>query len=256
MQAARHEIAQAIALNPDAHFGREPVQLAVMDWIVHSAQSAPPAHLFERLPKADALALSRGLTGLIALGNAWESVDVFEALARTLERQGRYVTGYLAKQRARELIAQGHGSLLPGAPSPAADPRGLEKTLRLVPISLPAENARIIEQTYPALRREAEAWQGRRTAYLMARLRAGRHPDTDPAFWNDFRDAGPPSLALSWLEQVRWNLQDPHFVSHLAANAFLAAAGLLPVALLARYLRARRRRRRRHAGATNTTPAG
>jgi hypothetical protein len=29
---------------------------------------------------------------------------------------------------------------------------------------------------------------------MMERLTAGRHPDTDPAFWADWKDPGPPKL--------------------------------------------------------------
>jgi hypothetical protein len=36
-----------------------------------------------------------------------------------------------------------------------------------------------------------EGWQEKRIAYMMDRLTAGRHPDTDPSFWNDFKIERP-----------------------------------------------------------------
>ena len=68
----------------------------------------------------------RGLAGLIVLGNAWESVDVFNALDVGLQHDslgyakeregGRNTLAYLAWLRCRELIDSGKSSILPDAP--------------------------------------------------------------------------------------------------------------------------------------------
>lgn len=34
----------------------------------------------------------------------------------------------------------------------------------------------------------------RRNFYMLERLKAGRHPDTDANFWKDWYDSGPPVI--------------------------------------------------------------
>ena len=143
MRTARDHIARAIALNPNAHFGRETYQLQIMDWLIDSRAAAParsPAatktgnadryrdtslsHYLRDRRKTVAVppnganasdAAIKGLAGLIVLGDAWESVDVFAALANLLGGQHASLA-HLAKLRCRELINQGRRSFDPQAP--------------------------------------------------------------------------------------------------------------------------------------------
>src|SRR5947208_3094819 len=97
---ARDEITHAIQIKPNAHFNRERYQLAAMNWILHPQQKDEDGHRYvgsfseflthhsETLPN-DSTAQVEGLTGLIVLGNAWESVDITEALAQTLSEANR-----------------------------------------------------------------------------------------------------------------------------------------------------------------------
>src|SRR4051812_24611669 len=134
VKAARDEIARALEINPNAHFGREKYQLQAINWIV----DPPKAAGLEDLPNLlgwdigtlqeqpdpqqvdDAV---RGLAGLIVLGNAWESVDVFHSLNAALQKDtlgfardrdgGRNTLAYFAWLRCRELIEAGKNSMLP-----------------------------------------------------------------------------------------------------------------------------------------------
>jgi hypothetical protein len=108
MRGAREEIARALALNSEAHFGRGKYQLMAMDWILASRSTQPEALAAKatdprsfidfgsysngwvdtpssRLPPPlkDAI---EGVSGLIALGDAWQSVDVFYTLQTVLRR--------------------------------------------------------------------------------------------------------------------------------------------------------------------------
>jgi hypothetical protein len=129
IRQARDDIRAAIQLNPDAHFGRERYQLKALEWILNPPEYAPSDALgSERFP--DFLGLEKhrggtsdtgrlkklgfgdavqGLAGLIVLGNAWESVDIFHALARALQMEGRSSLAYLAELRCGELIDAGKG---------------------------------------------------------------------------------------------------------------------------------------------------
>ncbi len=127
MKQARDLIAAAIKLNPDAHFGREKYQLKMMEWIINPPQvkkdEAPPsvAHTFyksgtspEKGQVADAV---KGLSGIIVLGDAWQSVDAFYALSLLLQQyDDRNYVAFQAWLRAEELVNAGKHSVLPSAP--------------------------------------------------------------------------------------------------------------------------------------------
>ena len=42
--------------------------------------------------------------------------------------------------------------------------------------------------SYLALRKNAIEFRKNRDSYMLSRLNAGRHPDTDPAFWKDYHE--------------------------------------------------------------------
>jgi hypothetical protein len=202
MKTARDHIAQGIALNPDAHFGREKYQLLAMEWIVAGdPEVSLAAFLASRLPDPlEDTARERrkkaiqGLSGLIVLGNAWESVDVFAALASLLTATDDSSASYLAILRCRELLAAGRRSLCPGGSSA----NGLEKALRFYKYQLRDSQKNDLRAQYRSLRAEAAAWQKQRTQLMLTRLAAGRHPDTDAGFWSGWHEPPPPSLGPAW----------------------------------------------------------
>ncbi|MES2462923.1 MAG: hypothetical protein V4671_20250 [Armatimonadota bacterium] len=202
MTEARDHIARAIAINPDAHFGREKYQLLVMEWILKPEKM--PLGMFltsgkSSLRQGDYVAAIKGLSGLVVLGNAWESVDIFAAMGHLLERSGESSLSHLASLRSRELIASGRRSLSPDAPREAA---ALIKELRFVSLNpLTGDNERHNKAVYAALRDNADVWQRHRIDYLRERLVAGRHPDTDTAFWKDLHDVPPTRLEYPWPQE-------------------------------------------------------
>jgi hypothetical protein len=263
MRTARDHIARAIALNPNAHFGRETYQLQIMDWLIDSRAAAParsPAatktgnadryrdtslsHYLRDRRKTVAVppnganasdAAIKGLAGLIVLGDAWESVDVFAALAGLLGGQHASLA-HLAKLRCREIIYQGRRSLDPQAPQTSDT---LAAYLRVQPeqsYGLDGKQREHNARRYPVLRREADARQKRRTDYLLARLRTGRHPDTDPAFWNGWRDTPPPSLEGPWLWERMASLRNRNTAVALLVMALIGLMGLIVAGAVAQWL--------------------
>ncbi len=209
VRKARGYIAEAIKIKPDAHFGREKYQLRVMDWIIKgrpyvSVAARDKAEMSGRETADPALASALGtepvetsgetkaLCGLITLGNTWESVDVFQALGSSLPYEGGSKLYPLVKMRCDELIDSGHRSLIPGSPSGGP----LKDLITVGETGMPPTDDD--RRLYHRLRADADDWQKKRTDYMTARLTAGRHPDTDPTFWNEYRDAGPPTVADSW----------------------------------------------------------
>ncbi|XZE18304.1 hypothetical protein SH449x_003592 [Pirellulaceae bacterium SH449] len=204
------EIEKAIELNPDAHFGREKYQLRAMRWILDPPQMEPyntlpsfvdwPPGIYDTSfpDPEDVDEAMNGLMGLVVLGNAWESVDVFYALNLVLQVHskgfapnrtgGRNSLAYFAWLRCSELIEMGRGSLVPGAPAG----RQL-KDLLYRPDFVGAEF--LLDPEYQRLRAEADLWQRERTEFMIRRLETGLHPDTAPNFWEGYTSRSAPSLS-------------------------------------------------------------
>jgi hypothetical protein len=207
MKQAAGDIATAIKIKPNAHFGREKYQLMAMKWIIAPPQNKQPRPTLLGLNQSLASAFSgnlpgaenelqhrgltdavQGLTGLVVLGNAWESLDVFLALREPLQLQGKGSLAELARLRSIELMHQGKRSL-DLSTSNADLMNGFKNSMsRPVPYS-----SQQIQEIYTRLRTEANEYQQKRTAYMMARLEQGQHPDSHSAFWSEWQDAGPPA---------------------------------------------------------------
>jgi hypothetical protein len=262
VKAARDEIANALEINPNAHFGREKYQLRALEWIVDPPKAKGWGFLPNLLgwsfgdvygqqtdPKAADDAV-RGLAGLIVLGNAWESVDNFHALNVALQRDslgyergregGRNTLAYLAWLRCRELIDAGKGSMLPGAPRGEGLKSLLSRSDFAEPDFVGADE--LLGPAFQKLRAEADAWQSARTAFMTRRLKEGRHPDTDPSFWNGYTERPAPGLPTKSVPEAfsaRLALRQRTFLSVIISVPALAA-GLLVI----RSAKARRRRAR------------
>lgn len=179
MKRARDHIARAIALKPDAHFGREPVQLVVMEWLLDGRKESLASYLQPN--SSDTNDAIEGLAGLVVLGAAWESVDIFDAI------------GALAKQRRQNPELVSFSALRVAELQKAG-----RKSLSTEPLFSQKEPSEWLQERYKLLRDDADLWQKERTEYLVARLNAGRHPDTDPTFWNDWHPRPAPIFSPPW----------------------------------------------------------
>ena len=225
MKTARDMIAQAIKIKPNAHFGREKYQLMTMNWILNPRVKGSDGKFFtpplseyffhhQTFKTSSQPERISGLSGIIVLGNAWESVDIFESLSRALANDKKSTLQYLAILRCRELIDAGKKSLHSNGKTGFAlqqhlriDAQSLDSAKGLVTgtnldgLMVNEQNQAAIETVYKRLRAEAENWQNTRTSYMMSRLKTGRHPDTDKTFWNEWRDSSPPSLDVAWYSE-------------------------------------------------------
>ena len=113
---------------------------------------------------------------------------MFGAIASISQNTRQMRIASMARLRTDELLKSGDKSLV----SPImlkADPLHV-----LAGYGRPPDNQDI--EDYKILRREADVWQAKRTAFMLARLTAGRHPDTDPTFWAGWHDYGPPQIPV------------------------------------------------------------
>jgi tetratricopeptide (TPR) repeat protein len=260
VKAARDEIAKALEINPDAHFGREKYQLQALEWIIDPPEAsgqqylpnllgwAPQAFIDPVDPKLADGAV-RGLAGLIVLGNAWESVDVFHALNVALQHDtlgfaagrdgGRNTLAYLAWLRCRELIDAGKGSMLPDAP----EGEDLKSVLPR-PEFLKADA--LLDPAFVTLRAEADAWQMARTAFMTRRLKEGRHPDTDRDFWDGYTERPAPGLPTKSVPDAynEWQAMRQKMALLVFVGIPALAVALVAGSLAVRSARARRRKAR------------
>jgi hypothetical protein len=257
VKAARSEIIKAIEINRNAHFGREKYQLRALTWIIDPPSTAGQQYLpnllgWEPHPLGNmtdptvADQAVRGLAGLIVLGNAWESIDIFHALNVALQHDtmgfdqdrngGRNTLAYLAWLRCRELIDAGKDSILPDAPKGEA-----LKSMLPRPDFVMAE--KLLDPAFVKLRAEANAWQAARTAFMVERLKEGRHPDTDPHFWDGYTERpapGLPMISVPDAYQMWRRMQE-----RLALIVVLGVPVLVIVWLAGRSARARQRKVKR-----------
>jgi hypothetical protein len=198
---ARDLIAAAMDLNPEAHFGRERYQLLAIEWLIglDEYQDGESQTILHRIPKyRNPHGTSRneltglgyddaveGLTGLIALGNAWRSLDVPNALAYALSDRGDHILAMVCMQRLNELYESGARSL---------NPDFNYTLLGRVPGSyeVEPEYGAQIDAWYLQARSESQGHTARRDAYLLNRLEDGEHPDTHPEFWRDWIESTSP----------------------------------------------------------------
>jgi hypothetical protein len=257
VKAARDQIAKALEINPNAHFGREKYQLNALEWILDPPTAEGPQFLpnllgwdiwdiySEHTEPKEADDAVRGLAGLIVLGNAWESVDIFHALNVALQRDslgyergrdgGRNTLAYFAWLRCCELVDAGKGSMLPDAPKG----EGLKS---LLPRPDFVEADLLLDPAFRKLRTEADAWLTARTEFMTRRLKGGLHPDTDPDFWNGYTERPAPGLPTQSVPDA--------YSKRLAFRQTLALWAVIGVPVLAvglmvsaaRWANARRRR--------------
>ncbi len=194
----RNHIARAIEINPDAHFGREKYQLMTMDWIIGRVEKpltndspsllgVAGGHSYEmklsfRDRELDPDETFRGISGLITLGAAWESIDVQFALLQSLQAQEHGQLTMLSVARIRELQEMGKKSF--AAPGP------FEEVLKM---AVEGMRSPVTAKTFfTESRKEADLWQSARHTFMKERFAVGQHPDTHPKFWDEFRYSDEP----------------------------------------------------------------
>jgi hypothetical protein len=249
VKTARDLIAKAIAIKPGAHFGREKYQLKMMDWILkppsdkdvmdglpdilglsksdRTYEGTSGTALLKRLGYEDA---ERGLTGLITLGAAWQSIDIFNALRWVEAKKWNSSVVTLLNLRLEEIAKAGRTSLYPGAPDAKQMAATFSPHYANFSMGVGYGDTYLYD-VYTRLRAEADSWHERRTAFMLERLKAGRHPDTDSAFWDGWDDGAPPSL------------EPPRTIQDIAANIFglvLLGGIVATVVGLARRIRRRK----------------
>jgi len=207
---SRDLITKALVINPDAHFGREKYQLAVIKWVIYCQEEAPVSLAyfiqgweFEHqngledgglgmgIHNSHVDSAVTGLSGLIRLGGAWQSADIYIAIGSLLNLPIRpSALSSVAILRAKEILSAGGKSLDPKFASVESEVYKQRKISYI--------NASEMGE-YRRLRALADKWHDEREAFMMAKLKRGDHPDTNPHFWD-----GAPAMPDFAVHQSLW----------------------------------------------------
>jgi tetratricopeptide (TPR) repeat protein len=233
LRTSEEFIANALELNPDAHFGREKYQLMLIQWLLGKwgqfgdGATANFLNLDVTLmmnpsagyaSSAELEAAREGVTGLIQLGAAWQSIDTFRALQVCLHSQRAASFAHLAYLRQKELAGAGGTSLHPDEEvRKAMEPEGWPDSFH---------GAEAVERFYNAARAAADKRETAWLAYQEERFAKGMHPDTHPDFWNAWKEPSMPGMP----DITVAHMADRHpglFLVALLGAAVLGFAGLL-----------------------------
>lgn len=170
LDTSQADIDEAVHLNPYAHGLREFAQAEMIRWI----RLGKPGQTFYDFAGPTFFARKHALpaiAGLVELGGAWESPDVFETISQAC-RASKDDLAYFAFLRVQELQIAGKRSatgLVFGWQRPFPG------------------NMRDDERDYVLARRDAKDYRRDLASYETPRLQAGEHPDWNSGFWKDYK---------------------------------------------------------------------
>jgi len=168
---------RAVAINPDAHFGREWVQLDLIQWVVNGAETEVGWTVGRSQEQ-----IREGLIGIIAMGGPPHPA-VYAALSENLVYSSYGVLALYAAERAAEL-----------------DPSWFDTHPR--PVAAWTSNAPDITDSYVRMRDEADAWMAEWHAWQRAEVAAGRDPTAESVWLAYLAEHPRPALELSMTERV------------------------------------------------------
>jgi tetratricopeptide (TPR) repeat protein len=203
LEKAIQYVNKAIVENPAAHFNREVYQLAFLKWLNAAGRDKgdpksplqPMGRFFEvvtqmqreRNKPMEPMDACDGLAGLVQLGAAWESTDVFVLLTEGLNRADKWSMAELAQMRVQELIRAGKGSVYP-----AAYYKSRVREDRVIPPHVTEAGVSQLERFFNEARDAVKKREAERAAYMKVRLEQGQHPDTNVDFWKDWQEPVMP----------------------------------------------------------------
>lgn len=178
LDQALAELGKGLKINPNAHFGREKVQVEILT-LIRKMHQNPALQIRERWlkmrEKLGERAITEGIIGIIVLGTGMENRDYITMLGHCIPFQDAHVYS-VAYFRNQELAARGVPSRLnlPPLPPPDAEPRRPE----------------LLKSDYVKLRANSDTYRAKRADYIRAELAAGRFPD-EPGFWSQYKEPPP-----------------------------------------------------------------
>ena len=238
LEKAIELVSLAIQENPEAHFNREKYQLLLLQWLNGEenilTEMAQNHHKvislnFEELGYKD---MGEGLLGLVRLGAAWRSPDIFYFLQCYYESQQLGHPRLIANLRVAELLADGQNFLSSEITPMFHDPAELSSPSGATNLRGPLVESTL--QFYEQARLATEQREAALTNYVETNISHGRHPDTVDDFWKEWQEPQFLSLPLTTYPQGDIGLK-------ILMTLFQAT--LIPIAVVAIVIAMRRFRK-------------
>lgn len=210
---------EAVVINPEAHFGREKVQIALVQDRIFEIETG------FGLTEVDLTReeIQEGVIGMMVLGNAWESARVWSWLLGAIDKQDGNVADLIVR-RINEI-------------DPKFDRYELQLPEPLYGLHLEPESSKSQgKQVFGLLRMNGDQWSKTREEFLTAGLQAGRHPDTDEDFWEGYEEVPAAVIEDSVADRREWWWSNPR-------NMFFAVFGGLTGGVIGLYVWRNRRKR-------------
>lgn len=226
LETSRTQIAQALAIDPNAHFGREQVQLDYIDYCLNPKED----ETFQQFARAkiatgghrapsfeEETKRQEGVIGLIVLGAAWENPDIIAAIPREggppEKNDSTFVD--LANERIGELT----GLPVPSEPV-IQKPWSYTKWM--------SANEASNKANYKILRENAKQFQAHLSEFVTRRVKEGLHPDKDgDRFWDGYKPLARAELVGPKVNMTGWLARNPIAVVAIVLVILVAAAALL-----------------------------
>jgi tetratricopeptide (TPR) repeat protein len=173
---------RAVEINRNAHFGREMVQIEILK-LIRSKLKDPELKLTSEqdqkwrdfVKKQTPEKVQKGILGMMAFGSGPDSFELLSLLATTLSSNEGQLRSMIEK-RLTEII---------GARRPYFE----------IDVSgYTPQNEQQFRADYAILKKDAENYRELVEAYVDTKLNQGKHPDTDPSFWKDWKEVPRPNL--------------------------------------------------------------
>lgn len=175
------DLRKAVELNPDAHFGREFVQIVIVEQLLQPNRDKLEEYLG---PNNDTEKFREGVLGIMAIGNGWESVDMFYFLRASLG-SGDGQTARLIDAKIRDLKSQGKSSSFQGDFFKYFEPHTMQ-----------TDNEKLTAQAvYRVLKKNGDEFRDHYKSFVTAKLEKGQHPDSHANFFIDYEPLHMPDIS-------------------------------------------------------------
>lgn len=176
------ELRKALQIDPDAHFGREIVQLKAIEALRSLRTGEDEAEGFVRqwigfCEKVGRKKVQEGIIGMMAFGGTWDSADLSGLLYLSMSGDDGMMAAQIRRRYDRQ--SQAHRPIL-------VTPDVLEEMRMLAPAE-PGPS----DRAFAMLDANGETFRAHVAEHVRGRLDAGRHPDWDPTFWAGYEPVPP-----------------------------------------------------------------
>ena len=221
---------KCIEINPNAHFGREIVQVKLVELMREAKnieefpnEASQNDHLFENwdawvtfVKATGAEKVQKGIVGIMTLGSGPDSPDLLCAVLPSLPKGAGHLV-QLSEKRITDLWKS----------KPMFAGIGYRSNFHR-----PAE-PKLFEKEYAALAENTKLYREKLSEFIKSKVSQGKHPDVDPHFWDDWKE--PDHVNLKAMEPMFTRIQ-------IMTAQVLACPALLIALAITTFVVMRRRR--------------